>query len=276
MHHLSALPGRGGTHRGPRHRVERFSQRRNACGLRSPRRHGPPIYPLYLGHDRRAQGRGAGQRRPPGGAQMVDAKRVRRVAGRGVLGGVRRRLGSGAFLHHLCAADSWLHHHPLRGQARGHAGCGCFLAHHLRARGRGFSSPRRRRFRAIKRDDPDADLMENYDLSRFRTLFLAGERSDSDTIQWAEEHLQVPVIDHYWQTESGWPMLANSMGIEQFPVKYGSPSKPVPGYDFEVLDSECRPNWGRARWARCASNSPCRPGVSPRCGMRTSASSTPI
>ena len=95
-------------------------------------------------------------------------------------------------------------------------------------------------FRAIKRDDPDADLMKNYDLSCFRTLFLAGERSDSDTIQWAEEHLKVPVIDHYWQTETGWPMLANPMGIEHMPVKYGSPSKPVPGYDFKVLDSEGR------------------------------------
>ncbi len=95
-------------------------------------------------------------------------------------------------------------------------------------------------FRAIKRDDPDADLMKNYDLGCFRTLFLAGERSDPDTVQWAEDHLKVPVIDHYWQTESGWPMLANSIGIEQLPVKYGSPTKPVPGYEFQVLDSECR------------------------------------
>ena len=95
-------------------------------------------------------------------------------------------------------------------------------------------------FRAIKRDDPDAELMKKYDLSRFRILFLAGERSDPDTIQWAEEHLKVPVIDHYWQTETGWPMLANPMGIEHMPVKYGSPSKPVPGYEFKVLDSECR------------------------------------
>ena len=95
-------------------------------------------------------------------------------------------------------------------------------------------------FRAIKRDDPDAKLMKKYDLSRFRILFLAGERSDPDTIQWAEEHLKVPVIDHYWQTETGWPMLANPMGIEHMPVKYGSPSKPVPGYEFKVLDSECR------------------------------------
>lgn len=96
-------------------------------------------------------------------------------------------------------------------------------------------------FRAIKRDDPDAELMKKYDLSGFRTLFLAGERSDPDTVQWAEKHLEVPVIDHYWQTETGWPMLANPIGIERLPVKYGSPTKPVPGYDFQVLDGECRP-----------------------------------
>jgi propionyl-CoA synthetase len=95
-------------------------------------------------------------------------------------------------------------------------------------------------FRAIKRDDPDGALMKNHDLSGFRTLFLAGERSDPDTLQWAEKRLGVPVIDHYWQTESGWPMLANCYGIEPLPVKHGSPTKPVPGWDFHVLDSECR------------------------------------
>ncbi|HBK78301.1 MAG TPA: propionyl-CoA synthetase [Nitrospinae bacterium] len=95
-------------------------------------------------------------------------------------------------------------------------------------------------FRAIKRDDPDGALMKDHDLSGFRTLFLAGERSDPDTLQWAEKRLGVPVIDHYWQTESGWPMLANCYGIEPLPVKHGSPTKPVPGWDFHVLDSECR------------------------------------
>ncbi len=117
-------------------------------------------------------------------------------------------------------------------------------------------------FRAIKRDDPDAELMRNYDLSRFRILFLAGERSDSDTIQWAEEHLQVPVIDHYWQTETGWPMLANPMGIEHMPVKYGSPSKAVPGYDFKVLDSECRELGAGEMGALCVSL-PLPPGCLP-------------
>jgi propionyl-CoA synthetase len=95
-------------------------------------------------------------------------------------------------------------------------------------------------FRAIKRDDPEASLMKGHDLSGFRTLFLAGERSDPDTLQWAEEHIGVPVIDHYWQTESGWPMLANCYGIEPLPVRHGSPTKAVPGWEFGVLDTECR------------------------------------
>ncbi|MFH2060926.1 MAG: propionyl-CoA synthetase [Pseudomonadota bacterium] len=96
-------------------------------------------------------------------------------------------------------------------------------------------------FRAIKRADPDALLMKDYDLSNFKTLFLAGERSDPDTIKWAENYLQVPVIDHWWQTETGWAIAANCMGIEILPVKYGSPTKAVPGWDMHVLDENCQP-----------------------------------
>ena len=95
-------------------------------------------------------------------------------------------------------------------------------------------------FRAIKRDDPEGRLIRNYDLSHFRALFLAGERSDPATLEWAEKQLQVPVIDHWWQTESGWPMAANCLGIEPLPVKHGSPTKPVPGWDVRVLDPEGR------------------------------------
>jgi len=91
-------------------------------------------------------------------------------------------------------------------------------------------------FRAIRRDDPDGKLIKDYDLSGFRTLFLAGERSDPDTIQWAEQQLNVPVIDHWWQTETGWSIAANYAGLELLPVKYGSPSKPAPGWDLRVLD----------------------------------------
>ncbi len=99
-------------------------------------------------------------------------------------------------------------------------------------------------FRAIKRDDPEAAYMEPYDLSSFRALFLAGERCDPDTLHWAEEKLGVPVIDHWWQTESGWPMVTNPIGIEMLEVKPGSPTVPVPGYDIRVLDDddqECAP-----------------------------------
>ena len=90
-------------------------------------------------------------------------------------------------------------------------------------------------FRAIKREDPEAGHVARYDLSRFRALFLAGERADPDTVAWAESVLGVPVIDHWWQTETGWPMAANCLGLEPLPVKRGSPTRPVPGYDVSVL-----------------------------------------
>ncbi len=93
-------------------------------------------------------------------------------------------------------------------------------------------------FRAIKRDDPGATYLEQYDLGAFRTLFLAGERCDPDTLHWAERTLDVPVIDHWWQTETGWPVACNPIGIEPLPVKPGSPSVPVPGYDIRVLDDD--------------------------------------
>jgi propionyl-CoA synthetase len=96
-------------------------------------------------------------------------------------------------------------------------------------------------FRAIKREDPKAELMKHYDLSNFKILFLAGERSDPDTIQWSEKNLKVPVIDHWWQTETGWAIAANCMGMHQFPVKYGSPTKAVPGWDLQVVDSNNTP-----------------------------------
>ncbi|CCG39974.1 propionyl-CoA synthetase [Magnetospirillum molischianum] len=96
-------------------------------------------------------------------------------------------------------------------------------------------------FRAIKREDPDAKLLQQYDLSSLRTLFLAGERSDPDTINWASSNLKVPVIDHWWQTETGWAIAANCMGLHQFPVKPGSPTKPVPGWGLEVLDESHQP-----------------------------------
>ena len=95
-------------------------------------------------------------------------------------------------------------------------------------------------FRAIKREDPNGDHIRKYDLSGFRTLFLAGERCDPDTLLWAEKHLGVPVIDHWWQTETGWAIGANCAGLGMLPVKPGSCTKPVPGYDVRVLGDDCK------------------------------------
>lgn len=92
-------------------------------------------------------------------------------------------------------------------------------------------------FRAIKKEDPQGEYVKKYDLSRFRYLFLAGERLDPDTYHWAHNLLKKPVIDHWWQTETGWPITANCLGIEQFPVKPGSCTKPVPGYDVRIIDN---------------------------------------
>ncbi|MEE4113757.1 MAG: AMP-binding protein, partial [Desulfobacteraceae bacterium] len=96
-------------------------------------------------------------------------------------------------------------------------------------------------FRAIKRDDPRGELIKQYDISCFKLLFLAGERSDPDTIQWSENNLKVPVIDHWWQTETGWAIAANCMGLHRFPVKYGSPTKAVPGWNLQVVNDDNEP-----------------------------------
>ena len=93
-------------------------------------------------------------------------------------------------------------------------------------------------FRAIKKEDPNGDFFKKYDLSSFESLFLAGERADPDTLKWAEGLLKVPVIDHWWQTETSWAISANCAGIELEKTKYGSACKPVPGYDVQVLKSD--------------------------------------
>ena len=96
-------------------------------------------------------------------------------------------------------------------------------------------------FRAIKKEDPEGEHMRRYDLSKFRALFLAGERADPDTVQWAERLLGVPVIDHWWQTETGWCIAGNPLGLGLLPVKYGSPTVPMPGYDLRILDEGGKP-----------------------------------
>ena len=96
-------------------------------------------------------------------------------------------------------------------------------------------------FRAIKKEDPQGKLVDNYDMRAFKTLYLAGERVDPDTINWAEAALGVPVIDNWWQTETGWPICANPVGIELLPIKKGSPSVAMPGYELAVLDEGGKP-----------------------------------
>ena len=96
-------------------------------------------------------------------------------------------------------------------------------------------------FRAIKKEDPGGEYVRKYDLSSLQSLFLAGERCDPDTLNWAGEKLGVPVIDHWWQTETGWPICSNCLGIEVLPIVPGSPARAVPGYDVDVLDRDGNP-----------------------------------
>jgi propionyl-CoA synthetase len=95
-------------------------------------------------------------------------------------------------------------------------------------------------FRAIKKDDPKGLLIGKYDVSKLRALFLAGERADPDTLKWAERMLKIPVIDHWWQTETGWCIAGNPVGLGQLPVKYGSACVPMPGYAIDIVDERCK------------------------------------
>ena len=95
--------------------------------------------------------------------------------------------------------------------------------------------------RAIKKEDPDATFLKGRDLSHFRTLFLAGERADPDTVAWARDTLGVPVVDHWWQTETGWAIAGNPVGLGLLPFKDGSPTVPMPGYDLQIVDEAARP-----------------------------------
>ena len=96
-------------------------------------------------------------------------------------------------------------------------------------------------FRAIRKEDPKGEFIKKYDLSKFRTLFLAGERADPPTVEWAEAQLKVPVIDHWWQTETGWCIAGNPVGLGMLPVKHGSPTVPMPGYQVDVVDEASKP-----------------------------------
>ncbi len=117
-------------------------------------------------------------------------------------------------------------------------------------------------FRAIKQQDPGARMMRDFDLSRFKYLFLAGERTDPDTLSWAENSLDIPVIDHWWQTETGWAIAANCMGLHSFPVKPGSPTKAAPGWDLAVL-TEMGQSAGPGEIGAIVARLPLPPGTLP-------------
>jgi propionyl-CoA synthetase len=116
--------------------------------------------------------------------------------------------------------------------------------------------------RAIKKEDPDATLLAEHDVSSLRTLFLAGERLDPETYHWATEHLGVPVVDNWWQTETGWPIASNLRGLEPMPIKAGSPTVPVPGYAVAVLDERGNPVPAGSEGAICV-KLPLPPGTLP-------------
>ena len=121
-------------------------------------------------------------------------------------------------------------------------------------------------FRAIRQQDPDGRHIERYDLAGFRALFLAGERADPETLHWAERKLGVPVIDHWWQTETGWAMAANCLGIERLPVIPGSSTRPVPGWDLRVLDGDGA-ELPRGETGALVAKLPMPPGSSPTLWM---------
>ena len=222
-------------HSGARSRLAGGDDPGRAGSVRFRGGHRPAVHPLHLGHDRRAEGNRPRQRRPCRRACLVDEARLRRRSRRGLLGGLRRRLGRRPLLHRLRAALARLHDGAVRRQAGRHPDAGAFwrvVAEH--GVSTLFTAPTA--FRAIRQQDPEGEHIGRYDLSSFRALFLAGERCDPETLGWAEEKLRVPVIDNWWQTETGWPIASNCLGIERLPVVPGSPTRPVPGWDVRVLD----------------------------------------
>ncbi len=199
------------------------------CGNR------PALYTLYVRHNRNSQGRCAGQRRPRRSAAVEHEKHFYGIEP----GDVYWAASDVGWV----VGHSYIVYAPLlygattimyEGKPVGTPDPGAFWRvineHKVKVL---FTAPTA--FRAIKVYSSGSHITK-YDISCLKYLFLAGERLDPDTYYWAANFLKIPVIDHWWQTETGWAIAANCMGIEQLPVKAGSPTKPVPGYNIKVLD----------------------------------------
>ena len=201
---------------------------------RAAARHRSALHPLHVGHDRHPQG----LVRDNGGHMVAlqwSMENPRRRSRRNLVVRLRHWLGGRPQLHRLRAAAAWRDLDPIRGQAGWHADAGAYWRV-IAEQGAVamFTAPTA--FRAIKKEDPEGKLFAKYDLSKFRTLFLAGERADPDTIQWAERLLEKPVIEDWSPTETGWCIAGNPVGLGELPVTHGSPTVAMPGYDMRAVD----------------------------------------
>ena len=197
---------------GPRSRLERGGGGGAAARLRAGEGDRSALHSLYVGHDRPAQGRGARQWRLLRGARLVDAIPLRHQARRGLVVRLGRGLGGRPQLHRLRAADPRRDLDPLRGQAGRHARRRRLLAGDLRAQGGRAVHRADRLPRHQEGGSRRQAARSSTTSSKFRTLFLAGERGDPPTIEWAQKLLGVPIVDHWWQTETGWAICGNFVG----------------------------------------------------------------
>ena len=231
----------------------------------------PALHPLHLRHHGEAQGRGARQRRLRGGDGLDDAQRLRRRTGRDDLHRVRRRLGRRALLHRVRAADRRRDDDHLRGQARRHAGRRAVLAGRSPSTARKRCSPRPRRSGRSRRRTRRARCWASTTCPHCEYLFLAGERLDPETYHWASDLLGIPVIDHWWQTETGWAIVANPAGhgaaADQAGLAHEADARLGRARRRHLGARRYRP----ARTARSSSSCRCRPARCRPCGTTTSA-----